>query len=209
MIDWILKRTQNFEVSINVTTNLESCFKSAQSCFQLVSLLSQFRRCLLGRFNLFPQVLVLPLQVGRPQGDLVLLESLRLPAPPGRLLVLQALLPVLLVLVLLRHRHHLSLPDDRLWSELVHEEGPLLGVKVISWHGGQGQVLGREVLLHPLPPLLLLTLRLGALRLRVQEGLLLLHLHQGACCGRRRSASTPRTGRTSPPSPPPGGLLWS
>merc|ERR1712211_148100 len=156
----ILRRAQNFEVSINVTTNLESCFKSAQSRFQLVSLLSQFRRGLLGRLNLFPQVLVLLLKVGRPQGDLVLLESLRLPAPPGRLLVLQTLLPVLLVLVLLWHGHHLSLPDDRLWSELVHEEGPLLGVEVISWHGGQGEVLRREVLLHPLPPLLLL-LHLG------------------------------------------------
>merc|ERR1719166_32173 len=96
----ILRRTQNFEASKNVTTNLESCFKSAQSRFQLISLLSQFRRCLLGRLNLFPQVLVLPLKVGRPQGDLVLLESLRLSAPPGRLLVLQTLLPVLLVLVL-------------------------------------------------------------------------------------------------------------
>merc|ERR1712240_342788 len=121
-----------------------------------------------------------PSQGGPPSRRSVLLESLRLSAPPGRLLVLQTLLPVLLVLVLLWHGHHLSLPDDRLRSELVHEEGPLLGVEVIPWHGGQGKVLRREVLLHPLPPLLLLTLCLGALRLRVEEGLLLLHLHQGA-----------------------------
>ena len=66
---------------------------------------------LLGRLNLFPQVLVLPLKVRRPQGDLVLLESLRLPAPTGRLPVLQTPLPVLLVLVLLRHGQHLSLPE--------------------------------------------------------------------------------------------------
>ena len=65
--------------------------------------MEEMKFSLLSRLNLFPQVLVLPLKVGRPQGDLVLLESLRLPAPPGRLLVLQALLPVLLVLVLLWH----------------------------------------------------------------------------------------------------------
>ena len=65
--------------------------------------MEEMKFSLLSRLNLFPQVLVLPLKVGRPQGDLVLLESLRLSAPPGRLLVLQTLLPVLLVLVLLWH----------------------------------------------------------------------------------------------------------
>ena len=71
-----------------------------------------------------------------------------------------------------------SAPDDGLRSELVHHEGSLLGVEVVAGNGGEGEVLGGEVFLHLLPALLLLPLSLGALRLCVQERLLLLHLDE-------------------------------
>ena len=107
--------------------------------------MEEMRFSLLGRLNLFPQVLVLPLKVGRPQGDLVLLESLRLPAPPGRLLVLQALLPILLILGLLGNGVLLPLLDDGLRSELLHIKGPGLGIEIQARHCGQCNVLGGKL----------------------------------------------------------------
>ena len=75
---------------------------------------------------------VLLLQEARPHGDLVLLQPPRLPAPLGRLVVLVALGPVLVVLQLVGHKLFLPLADDLLGLQLLLGEAPGGRVKVLG-----------------------------------------------------------------------------
>ena len=89
--------------------------------------------------------LVFFLEVSSPQHNLIFLQSLSLPGSSGGLLVLQALLPILLILGLLGNGVLLPLLDDGLRSELLHIKGPGLGIEIQARHGGQCNVLGGKL----------------------------------------------------------------
>ncbi len=90
-------------MSFDATLQLLNSFLQASSahshCRHLVPLPGAVGGLHPGRGQLPPQRLVLLLQERRPQGDLVLLEPPRLPRAPRGLVVLDALLPVALVLL--------------------------------------------------------------------------------------------------------------
>ena len=86
---------------------------------------------------------VLLLQEASPHGDLVLLQPPRLPAPLGRLVVLVALGPVLVVLQLIGHELFLPLADDRLGLQLLLGEAAGGRVKVLGGNRVLTRVLTR------------------------------------------------------------------
>ena len=88
------------------------------------------------------------LEVGRSENNLVLLQPPCLPGPPGRLLVLVPLLPILVVLEVLGNGVLLPLLDFGLGAELLHIEGSGLGVKLETRSSGESNVLGGKVKLN-------------------------------------------------------------
>ena len=88
------------------------------------------------------------LEVGRSENNLVLLQPPCLPGPPGRLLVLVPLLPILVVLEVLGNGVLLPLLDDGLGAELLHVKGSGLGVKLETRNSGESNVLGGKVKLN-------------------------------------------------------------
>ena len=89
--------------------------------------------------------LVFFLEVSSPQHNLIFLQSLSLPGSSGGLLVLQALLPILLILGLLGNGVLLPLLDDGLGSQFLHVKVPCLGIEAHTRNCGQSNVLGSKV----------------------------------------------------------------
>merc|ERR1719264_1768826 len=73
---------------------------------------------------------ILLLEIGCPHRNLVFFKPSSFPRPSGGDVVLPSLLPVFVVLLLGRGECLGTLPDGRLWLQLLRREYPILGVKV-------------------------------------------------------------------------------
>merc|ERR1740128_514575 len=92
-----------------------------------------------------PEMNVLLLEVGGPQGDLVLFQASRLAGPSGGHIVLCSAFPIPKVLVLVPCKHLFPFSDDWLWSQLLGGEASRLRVEVRSWNHGERELVGSHL----------------------------------------------------------------